>query len=287
MRRSLLFIPSNTPAMLQNADVFHADAVIFDIEDAVSIDQKDAARHLLNQYLKQFNMLKLEKIVRINSLDTLFYKSDVDFILSDAIDTIMLPKATVQTVNELSKLLSRLEKHKKMHKKIAIIPIIELATSLIEVDEIARMDRVNGLLLGAEDLATDFEVERTEMGHEIFYARSKIIVAAKANKMDAIDTPYTNTTSLSGLIKDATFAKSIGMNAKACIHPNQIDDVNRIFSPTETEINYAMKVLTQAKHAQKGAFAVDGKMIDKPILERCQKMIDKAIKWGLIDDENQ
>jgi citrate lyase subunit beta / citryl-CoA lyase len=285
MRRSLLFIPSNTPAMLQNAEVFSADAVIFDIEDSVSIDQKDAARHLLNQYLKQFNDLKLEKIVRLNSLDTPFYLDDLELIVSDQIDTIMLPKATIQTVSELTKNLTRIEKQKKMQKTIQIIPIIELAVSLIEVDEIAGFNRVNGILLGAEDLATDLEVERSEIGHEIFYARSKVIVAAKAHKIDAIDTPYINPSSVSGLIKDATFAKSIGMNAKACIHPNQIDEVNRIFSPSEAEVNYAKKVIMQSKLVNKGAFSVDGKMIDKPILNRCYQVVEKAKKWGIIRDE--
>lgn len=287
MRRSLLFIPANTPAMLQNADVFSADAVIFDVEDSVSIDQKDAARHLLNQYLIQFNDLKLEKIVRLNSWDTSFYKPDLELIVSDKIDTIMLPKATKKSMRDLSHILTRLEKQKKMSKKLNIIPIIELASSLIEIDEIANFDRVNGILLGAEDLVTDFEVERTEIGHEIFYARSRVIVAAKAHKIDAIDTPYTNTSSLTGLIKDASFAKSLGMNAKACIHPNQIDEVNRIFSPSDVEISYAKKVLMQSRIVNKGAFSVDGKMIDKPILERCQKLIEKAIKWGLISDEEK
>jgi citrate lyase subunit beta/citryl-CoA lyase len=285
MRRSLLFIPSNVPAMLQNADVFAADAVIFDLEDSVIVDQKDAAGMLLKQYLNQFNDLKLEKIVRINGLDTPFYEKDLDMIVSDAIDTLMVPKANIKELELLSKHLDKLEKQRKMTKKIQVIPIIELAKSLIELDEIAKLPRVNGLLLGAEDLATDLEVERTEIGHEIFYARSKVIIAAKANQIDAIDTPYTHTGNVEGLIKDASFAKSIGMNAKACIHPNQIDEVNRIFSPSQKEINYAKKVLLAHKEAdknQKGAFSVDGKMIDKPIIMRCEKIIEKAKKWGLI-----
>ena len=284
MRRSLLFIPANAPAMLQNADVFAADAVIFDLEDSVVIDQKDAASELLKQFLTQFSDLSMEKIVRINDVDTPFFDHDLKQIVSDQIDTLMIPKATKKAIHLIASSLDKIEKSKKMKKRISLIPIIELAASLIEVDEIASHDRVSGLLLGAEDLATDLEVERTELGNEIFYARSHVIVTAKAHKIDAIDTPYTNTQSQEGLEKDALFAKSLGMNAKACIHPNQIDDVNRIFSPSEKEILYAKKVLLAYEEAnlqQKGAFSVDGKMIDKPIIERSKKLIEKAKKWGL------
>ncbi|TNF08743.1 MAG: CoA ester lyase [Bacillota bacterium] len=285
MRRSLLFIPSNAPAMLQNADVFAADAVIFDLEDSVIVDQKDAANVLLKEYLQQFSDLSMERIVRINGLDTPFFENDLELIVSDHIDTLMIPKASYDDLLNLSKRLDKIEKQRKMHKKIQIIPIIELAKSLIDIDRIASLPRVNGLLLGAEDLATDLEVERTEIGQEIFYARSRVVIAAKANQIDAIDTPYTHTDNLEGLVKDATFAKSLGMNAKACIHPNQIDEVNRIFSPSLKDINYAKKVLLAQDEAiknQKGAFSVDGKMIDKPIIMRCEKIIEKAKKWGLV-----
>jgi citrate lyase subunit beta/citryl-CoA lyase len=285
MRRSLLFIPANAPAMLQNADVFSADAVIFDLEDAVIPSEKDAANYLLKEFLDQFNHLAIEIIVRVNGMDTPFFERDLKMIVSDYIDTIMLPKATLSYVNQLDSLLTRIEKTKKMKKRITILPIIELAKSLIEVDELARVQRVNGLLLGAEDLATDLEVERTIIGTEIFYARSKVIVAAKANKIDAIDTPFTHLSDEKGLIEDASFAKSLGMNAKACIHPSQIDHINLVFSPTEKEILYAKKIIEAekvAQHEQKGAFSVDGKMIDKPIINRAHQLLEKAKQWGLV-----
>ena len=285
MRRSLLFIPANRPAMLQNADVFSADAVIFDLEDAVIPSEKDAATYLLNEFLNQFNHLTIEKIVRFNAIDTPFFERDLKMMVSDHIDTIMLPKATLSSVNQLASLLTRIEKAKKMKKTIAILPIIELAKSIIEVDELAKAPRVNGLLLGAEDLATDLEVERTVIGNEIFYARSKVIMAAKANKIDAIDTPFTHLDDEKGLVEDASFAKSLGMNAKACIHPSQIDHINLVFSPTEKEILFAKKIIEAEKIAQqeqKGAFSVDGKMIDKPIIIRAHQLLEKAKQWKLL-----
>ncbi|MCF7930663.1 MAG: CoA ester lyase [Acholeplasmataceae bacterium] len=284
MRRSLLFIPANSPAMLQNADVFNADGVIFDLEDAVLVSEKDAALSLVNEYLKKFQFDHLEIIIRINGLDTQFSKDDLECVVSDHIDTIMLPKATYENTLELSKIIQKIEKQKKLKKKIGIIPIIELAKSIIEVNQIASVARVNGLLLGGEDLATDLEVERTEESLEILLSRSMVVLAAKANQIDAIDTPYTQTQNEEGLLKDAQRAKGLGMNAKSCIHPNQIDVINQVFSPSEQEIEYAkriIEVISDDKNRQKGAFSIDGKMIDKPIIERAQKILKKAKDWNL------
>ncbi|MDO9628923.1 MAG: aldolase/citrate lyase family protein [Acholeplasmataceae bacterium] len=285
MRRSLLFIPSNTPAMLQNADVFAADAVIFDLEDAVLLSEKDAALNLLNQFLSLFPLGSVEKVVRINGLDSSLGFVDLTTIVTDKIDTIMLPKATKEMTLLLVEVLRKIEKKTKMTKKIGIIPIIEKASSVLEVADIAKIERVNGLLLGGEDLATDLEVQRTENGLEILFSRQIVILAAKANQIDAIDTPYTNTTNQSGFESDSEFAKSLGMNAKACIHPIQIETVNKIFSPKVSEIEYALKVIAAYEAAileKRGAFSVDGKMVDKPVIERAQKVIEKAKLWNLL-----
>lgn len=279
MRRSLLFIPANSPAMLQNADVFNADAVIFDLEDAVAISEKDAALSLLNQYLHQFDLNHIEKIVRINDLDTSFSKDDLDLLMDHKIDSIMLPKATV---SHLQRLNDYLDQH---HREIHIIPIIESAHSVIEIDQIAKQRRVNGLLLGGEDLATDLEVERSEHADELFLSRAMVVLAAKANQIDAIDTPYTDTKNDEGLKVDASFAKSLGMNAKVAIHPNQIDLINQIFSPSLEEIEHAQKIMTAYETAQKqnkGVFSVDGKMVDKPIVDRARITLKKAKAWHLL-----
>ena len=284
MRRSLLFIPANSPAMLQNADVFAADAVIFDLEDAVITSEKDAALSLVNEYLKKFNLDQLEIIIRINGLDTPYSKDELNTIINNSIDTIMLPKATHENTLQLSKILDQIEKQKKLSKKVGIIPIIELAKSVIEINQIASVNRVTGLLLGGEDLATDLEVDRTEQGLEILLSRSMVVLAAKANQIDAIDTPFIQTQNEEGLQKDALFAKSLGMNAKSCIHPNQIDIINSVFTPSEKEIEYAKKIMqavSENKDNQKGAFSVDGKMIDKPIIERAQRLLKKAKHWKL------
>ena len=167
MRRSLLFIPGNKPSMLQNSSVFESDTVIFDLEDAVSPNEKDSARNLVSSYLSTVNNSPIEIMVRINGLDTDYYQDDLDLIVSDHIDSIMLPKARINDVRLLDQLLTEIEKKKQMKKHIAIVPIIELAISVLEVDVIASLPRVNGILLGAEDLSSDMEVARTKESDEI------------------------------------------------------------------------------------------------------------------------
>lgn len=282
MRRSCLFIPSSNPGMLQSADVYNFDSVIFDLEDAVILSEKESARELLKNFLSVVDLKSKEVMVRINGLDNDFAIADLEGIVSDEIDTIMLPKARVSDIVYLDKLLTQIEKTKKMKKIINIVPIIELAISLLEVEKIAEHKRVDGILLGAEDLTSDMEVARTEEGGEITYPRARIAMACKAYKIDAIDTPYTNVNNLSGLKEDALKAKGVGFNAKACIHPNQIEIINAVFSPTKQEILRAEKIVAVYQKEKKGAFSLDGKMIDKPIIERSMKILAKAKKFDLL-----
>ena len=285
MRISLLFMPGNNPAMLQNADVFESDSVIIDLEDAVAVTEKDAARVLVGNFLKNFRLNLNEVVVRINGLDTEYYEKDLKEIVSDSIDTIMLPKATVEYLKQLDVLLTALEKERGMKKHLKVLPIVELAVSLMEVDEMVRLPRVDGVLLGAEDFTRDMEVQRTAEGDEIFYARAKIATACKAYKIDAIDTPFTATNDTEGLIRDCVRSKGLGMSAKACIHPNQVDTVNKQFAPSEKEIQFAERVmaaLEDAKKQGKGAFSLDGKMVDKPIIERAETTLKKAKIFGMI-----
>ncbi|MDD3068489.1 MAG: CoA ester lyase [Acholeplasmataceae bacterium] len=285
MRRSLLFIPSNSPAMLQNADIFGADGVIFDLEDAVSIHEKDAARTLLDTFLSMYPLNHLEIIVRINQIESSIESKELELIVSDKIDTIMLPKATVSSTMILIGQLKKIEIEKKLTKKIQIIPIIEMAESVLEVKDIAKLERVNGLLLGAEDLASDLEVSRSIDSLEILMPRAFTILAAKANKIDAIDTPFIHKDDEDGIMKDAKFAKQLGMNAKACIHPNQVEIINDIFSPSKDEIKQAQRIIEayhKPENMHKGAFSLDGKMVDKPIIDRALKLIDKAKAWHLL-----
>ncbi len=278
MRKSLLFIPGNAPAMLQNADVFGADGVILDLEDAVLLNEKDSARNLVSSFLNQFDFENIEIIVRINSMDTEEYIKDLEKLPINKIDALMVPKANVNDLIKLDTLLSKIEKKQKKSTPLAFIPIIESADAVMDLENIAKCKRINGLLLGAEDLASDLEVERTERGGEIFYSRGKMAIICKALKIDCIDTPYTNTLDDEGLKVDANFSKGLGFNGKACIHPNQVPIVNVVYSPSKEEVIWArrvLKALEQAEIEGKGAFSLDGKMIDEPIIKRARKILER------------
>ena len=285
MRRSLLFIPGNNPAMLQNCDVFDSDAVIFDLEDAVSVTEKDAARMLVCQFLRSLSNPPMEIVVRINGLDTDYYAEDLQAMVSHKIDTIMLPKANVEYLRALDALLSKAERAKGMKKHIAVIPIVELAASVLQIEEIVRCPRVNGVLLGAEDLSGDVGVMRTKHGNEILYPRMRLAYACAAYKIDAIDTPFTDTNDETGLVEDCRFVENLGFNAKAAIHPNQVPVINQVFVPAQKTIEWALRVEEAARQASLkglGVFSLDGKMVDKPVIQRAENILKKARKYKLL-----
>lgn len=270
--------------MIQNAVVFESDAVIFDLEDAVSSIEKDSARLIVGMFIESSFGFNKEIIVRINSAETPYYSQDLNLIVSDKLDTIMLPKATEKTVKNLALKLDELEEKKHITKKIKIIPIIESAASVLQIESIAPLPRVSGMLLGAEDLSLDMGIIRTKQGDEISYVRSKLAIACKAYDIDAIDTPFTDINDDDGLEEDTKRAKLLGFNAKSCIHPRQTSIVNSVFSPSSFDIEYAKKVLLGYEEAQKvglGVFSLEGKMIDKPIIERAMRVIAKAKHFGL------
>ena len=285
MNRSYLFIPGNNPAMLQNSDIFGADAVIFDLEDAVSMSEKDAARRLMSSFFATLANPPYEVYVRINSVAISLGAEDLNMIMSHHVDGIVLPKASTKDIKELTKLLETFENARRISKKIRIIPIIETAKAVLEINAIAQLPRVSGLLLGAEDLTGDMEIERTKIGHEIEYPRAKMAYACKAYGIDAIDTPFTDVTDEEGLLKDAQNALGLGMKAKCAIHPNQIDSINAVFSPSSNAIDYAKRIIEASLDAEKrhlGVFSLDGKMVDKPVIDRAKKLIEKARHFGLL-----
>jgi citrate lyase subunit beta/citryl-CoA lyase len=155
----------------------------------------------------------------------------------------------------------------------------------------AQLPRISGMLLGAEDLTSDMEIERTKVGIEIEYPRAKMAYACKAFGLDAIDTPFTDVDDEAGLKADTIHAQKLGMNAKTAIHPNQVETINQIFSPTEAQIRWARRIViadTEAQLKHLGVFSLDGKMIDKPVVDRAKKLLEKAKHYhmlGEISDE--
>lgn len=282
MFRSLLFIPGNNPSMIQNADVFPADAIIFDLEDSVDVSEKDNARNLVENYLTMGGSLPNTVVLRVNPMDTDYFINDLELIKSEVIDYILLPKASLMSLDYLEQVLFRIETDNGL-EPTKVIALVESSESVIEVFNIAKHKRVEAILLGAEDLCNDLEINRTNHGNEILYARSRVIYACSANHIISIDTPNTAVNEEVLLKEDCLNAKSLGMKAKSAIHPSQIEMINHVFSPTEEEIHWAEKVLEAVKeNVGKGAFSLNGKMVDKPIILKAQKILEKAKKFELL-----
>ncbi|WP_296257349.1 CoA ester lyase [uncultured Ezakiella sp.] len=275
--RTLLFIPGNNPGMLTSLEVLGADGYIIDLEDAVSLDNKDAARDLVRSFLKN-KKGDQDIFVRINAPDTEFFEDDVKAMLDLDIKGLVLPKATISFVKELDAFLEGTDKK--------YFSIIETAISLETCFEIAREAKhMRGFLLGGEDMTLDLGVKRTKESKEIEYARQKVIAAAKANGIEAIDTPWTDTDDTDGLRTDALYAKALGMTGKALISPRHVDIVNEVFSPSKEDIEHAFRVfeaLKTAKKEGKGAFSLDGKMVDKPVILRAR---DNLVASGNFKEE--
>ena len=287
MRRSMLFLPGNTPNILINGDALGADALIFDLEDAVSPDEKDAARVLVRSAISSLGYRGCEIIVRINGIDTPYWQDDLREMIPLRPSLIMPPKTScAQDVRTVDEFIGRLEGELGFEAgTVRLIPLIETALGVENAYEIASASgRVAAIFLGGEDLTADLRCKRTREGAEIAYARSRMVVAARAAGVDVYDTPFTDVNDDEGLVLDAQTAKSFGFTGKAAISPRHVPGINEVFSPSMAEIDYAYEVLEAirlAKEQGRGAVALRGKMIDAPIVARARQTIEAAEQLGL------
>ena len=287
MIRSLLFLPGNTPNIIINAAALGADAVIFDLEDAVSPEEKDAARILVRNALQTLDPGGCRRVVRINSLDTPYWQADLREIAPLKPDLIMPAKISgPQDICRLEDFLAGLEKEAGLvSETIRLLPLIETALGVENAFAIAGASpRVEALFLGAEDLTADLRCKRTKEGGEILYARSRLVMAARAAGLEVYDTPFTDVNDDRGLEDDARQARSLGFSGKAAISPLHVSVINQVFSPTLPEIDYAWEVLETIRKARaqgKGAVSLHGKMIDAPIVARARQTMAAAEKLGL------
>ena len=270
MSRSFLFIPGDVPRMLQQLEVFDADSVIIDFEDSVATSQKDEARHLTEAFLSKHTFKTPTLYIRINPVDSAEFTRDIEAIKNLPIEGVLLPKASLKALQKMTE--TPIKK---------VIALIETPESFFELKAIADHSLVEGLLLGAEDLSEALECQRSHQGHEILFARSHVVMAAKSARKIAIDTPFTEIYNEEALKSDASTAKQLGFNAKASIHPSHVDIINSIFSPSTEEIRDARRIVEYADKHQSMRFSLDGKMIDRPIIERAKKLIARAKHYDL------
>ncbi len=276
--------------MLQDAAILGADSIILDLEDAVSLTEKDSARILVREAIKTIDYSQVEVVVRVNPLDTEFGAQDVDVIARVKPDTLLIPKANEQEIKLVDKMLDTIESQEGFTPgSIKIIALIETALGLENIYNIIQASkRTVGVLLGGEDLTADLGIERTKEGQEIFYARNKVATVCRALKVDAIDTPFTDTNDYEGLEKDTVKAKGLGLTGKSAINPRQIDTIHSVFAPTEAEMKQALRILDAMEEAEKegkGCCSLDGKMIDAPVISRATCTVDQCRRLGLMSGE--
>lgn len=287
MRRSLLFIPGNNPGMLMGADIHGADAVIFDLEDAVAPTEKDAARILVRNAMRAMPDLGVEVVVRVNPLATDYFIKDIQTMVPLHPALIMPTKvASAEDVAHISAAVAAAEQANGMPEgSIGLLPLLETAQGIENAYAIAGSDpRVKGLLLGAEDLSSDLQAIRSKQGAEILYARGRIVMAARAAGVEVYDTPFTDVNDAEGMAEDARLARALGFSGKAVISPRHVEAVNAAFTPTQDEIIYAREVMLAIAEAQqqgRGAISLRGKMVDKPIVDRAQRVLATAQQLGL------
>ena len=291
MRRSMLFLPGNNPNMLINGSCLGSDAVIFDLEDAVSPAEKDAARILVRNTIRYMDFRGCEIIVRINSIDTPYWQQDMETIVPWKPSMLLLPKTgSAGDILEADAYLTQLEARLGLERNtVGLMALIETAMGVENAFSIATATkRVKALFLGAEDLTADLQCKRTKEGREIEYARTRLVVAARAAGIDVYDTPFTDVNDDEGIWTDARLAKALGFTGKASISPRHVEVINSVFSPSMQEIEYAyevMEAIALAKQQGKGAIALRGKMIDAPIVTRAQQTIAAAEALGIRREE--
>ncbi len=291
LRRSLLYVPGNMPSMLQNIPIFQCDGVMIDLEDAVPLSEKDAARSLVRSFLETYAERNKEVLVRINALDTKWGYEDLKQVLPALPDGIRLPKADrPEIVETLDTLMTEFEEELGLEiGRFRILPSIESAEGLINCIKTARSSkRLIGLAFGAEDYTASLEIERTKGGEELFAARTRVVWACKAAGIQAIDTIFSDAGDMEGLRRETELIKTLGFSGKSLVNPRQIDVIHEVFAPKQDEVDYALQVVEAIQRARQmgtGVISLGGKMVDAPVVKRAVRVLKTAQAHGLIDIE--
>jgi len=281
LRRAMMFMPGNNPAMLQNAGIYGADTVIFDLEDAVAISEKDAARQLVHNAIKRFTF-PCEVAIRINHIQTPYGMDDLRVVLAAKPDLIRLPKAeSAEDIIIVDEMITKAEEQYGFAPgNIQMMAAIETAKGLMKAYDIATASpRMVALAIGGEDFIADLKTTRSREGQELFVARSQLLLAARAAGIAAIDSVFSNANDEEGFIAETNMIKKLGFDGKSVINPRQVRIVHEIFTPTEKEVLHAERVLAayqEAVERKAGVVALDGKMIDTPIVNRAERVLAYA-----------
>lgn len=291
LRRTMMFVPGNNPAMMSDAFIYGPDSIMLDLEDSVTMAEKDAARLLVHNALKTIDYGNTEMVVRVNPLNTPYGKKDVEAVVKAGVDVIRMPKTeTAEEVQELEAEIEKVEKELGCLGRTQIMAAIESTKGIINAYAIATASkRMMGIALGAEDYCANLKTQRTPSGDELLLARETIVVAARAAGIYALDTVYSNLNDMETFRKEVELIKRLGFDGKSIINPRQIEIINEVFTPTEKEIEKAKTIIAAIKEAAakgSGVIAVNGKMVDKPVVTRAEHTIELALAAGVITKED-
>lgn len=290
LRRTMMFVPGNNPGMMQDAFIYGPDCIMLDLEDSVTMAEKDAARLLVHNALKSIDYGDTEMVVRINPLNTPYGRKDVEAVVKAGVDVIRMPKTeTAEEVCELEAEILKVEEELGCVGRTRIMAAIESALGIVNAYAIATAStRMMGIALGAEDYTANLKTPRSKSGEELRLARETIVVAARAAGICCFDTVFSNLDDMETFRAEVEFIKTLGFDGKSIINPRQIEIVNEVFAPSQKDIDKARKVVAAIKEAQakgSGVISLNGKMVDKPVVIRAERVIQLAIASGIISEE--
>ncbi len=289
LRRSRLYLPGNEPKFMVNAGLHKPDAVILDLEDSVHPDEKDAARLVVRNALRHVDFHGAERMVRINQLP--LGLSDLDAIVPESPDVILIPKVeNADQVREVHDHIGQVRRGEDETDTIWLMPILESALGIEHAFAIAAAtDTVVALTIGLEDYTADLGVQKTKDGGESLYARMRLVNAARAAGVQAIDSVFGDVEDIDGLRSWAQRSRALGFEGMGCIHPRQIRPIHASFAPTVGEIEKALAIVAAFEDAQAkglGVVSLGTRMIDRPVVLRAQRLVKTARQAGLIKDDS-
>jgi citrate lyase beta subunit len=277
-RRALLFMPGDDRRKIEKGAALGADAVIMDLEDGVALNRKVQARETIAAALREVDFGRTKRLVRINPVaDDGLYAADLEATAPHKPDGYVLPKVeSAQQVHEVSQ---------RLNGTFHLLAIIETARGVVNLREIAESG-VSALIFGAEDLAADIGAVRTPDGWEVFYARSAVVVHARAAGIQAIDTIYAHLENIVGLTAETEQALYMGFDGKLAIHPRQVDVIQKVFTPSAEQIERAQQLIESHEAHQAagtGVFVFEGRMVDRPMIRAAEVVLARARAAGILD----
>ncbi len=284
-RRALLYMPGDNWKMISKSVTLGVDSICMDMEDGTAISKKAEARVTIAKALQELDFGKSEKLARINSVGSGWEKDDIEAVLPYRPDGIVIPKVeSFEHVDWAGRLIEAAElKYGWPVNSIRVVIGVETAKGILNLKEIASHPRLDAIIFGGEDFAASIGATRTKDAIELLYARQAVVVACAANDLQAIDIVTIDYKDIEALRAESEFGARLGYSGKQIIHPAQVEPVQTAFTPNDESIAYAKRIVETFEVSQKegkGAYSLDGKMIDMPLLKNAQKVLERARAAG-------